>query len=149
MDIFYITPVSSRSLFFLGVLCVLMAIMFLLFAHSAYWSRNCQVHLSDKQLEIVGDLWSRVIKIDRVNFSNIQLLDLYKADDYALKFRTLGLRVPGYSSGWHRLRNGEKALVYITNRHEVIYIPTYDGYSLLLSIENPNDFMSKLNEYSN
>jgi hypothetical protein len=30
--------------------------------------------------------------------------------------RTLGTGLPGYQAGWFRLRNGEKALLYLTNR---------------------------------
>ena len=42
------------------------------------------------------------------------------------------------------LQNGEKALVYLTKRHDVVYVPTSDGYSLLLSVEEPEAFVERL-----
>jgi hypothetical protein len=35
-------------------------------------------------------------------------------------------------AGWIRLKNDEKALVYLTGRTAVLYVPTRQGYSILL-----------------
>ena len=58
--------------------------------------------------------------------------------------RTWGTGLPGYQSGWFRLRNGERALVYLTDRRKAVYVPTALGYSLLLSPDDPGAFLSAL-----
>ena len=41
--------------------------------------------------------------------------------------------MPGLRAGWFRLRNNERALVYLTNPFHVTYLPTKEGYVLLIS----------------
>jgi hypothetical protein len=60
------------------------------------------------------------------------------------KWRTLGTGLPGYQAGWFRLRDGQKALVYLTDRSRAVYVPTTEGYGLLLSPEYPDRFLAAL-----
>jgi hypothetical protein len=50
----------------------------------------------------------------------------------------MGTGLPGYRAGWFRLRNGEKALVSLTDTHHVVYVPTSRGFALLLSPAEPD-----------
>jgi hypothetical protein len=52
--------------------------------------------------------------------------------------------LPGYSAGWFRLRNGEKALAFVTDRQRVLYFPTWKGYSILLSVAEPDAMLAAL-----
>ena len=52
----------------------------------------------------------------------------------------------GLRYGWFKLQNGEKALLVLTNPKHAIYIPTTEGYSLLVSPERSDDFLQKLKE---
>jgi len=62
--------------------------------------------------------------------------------------RTRGTGLPGYSAGWFRLRNGEKALCFLTDRSRLAYVPTRAGFSVLLSVllsvERPDAFLAAL-----
>jgi hypothetical protein len=58
--------------------------------------------------------------------------------------RTMGTGLPGYQAGWFRLRNGEKALLYLTDQARAVYIPTTLGYSVLLSPVDPDAFLAAL-----
>ena len=48
----------------------------------------------------------------------------------------------GYRAGWFRLRNGEKALVYVTDPSRVVYIPTTEGYAVMVSPHEPDAFLA-------
>jgi len=50
-----------------------------------------------------------------------------REDGLQPKSRRMGTALPGYQAGWFRLRNGEKALLYLTDRTRAIYIPTQLG----------------------
>ena len=60
--------------------------------------------------------------------------------------RRMGTGLPGYQAGWFRLRGGEKALLYLTDRSKAVYIPTTNDYSLLLSPADPDGFLETLRE---
>jgi hypothetical protein len=53
--------------------------------------------------------------------------------------------MPGLSTGWFRLRNGEKAVCLVTDRHRVSYLRSdADNMSLLLSLQNPEALKARL-----
>jgi hypothetical protein len=48
--------------------------------------------------------------------------------------------------GWFRLKNGETALLYVTDESTVTYLPTTEHDVLLLSVENADAFLQALRE---
>jgi len=147
MDVFAISPASPKSLWFLAIICVILAVVLMALAYTAYSSRNARIEMENDRIRLVGDFWGREIPLNRLNVSGARILDLYKNSEYSPKRRTFGTGLPGYASGWFRLRNGEKALVYLTKRRDVVFVPTSDGYSLLLSVEEPERFIETLKQY--
>jgi hypothetical protein len=73
-----------------------------------------------------------------------RVVDLRAEPQLAPRTRTMGTAVKGYAAGWFRLRNGDKALLYLTNRAQAVYVPTTQGYSLLLSPQRPDVFVERL-----
>lgn len=144
MDIFPISPASSKPIWILAVVCVVIAVVLIALAFTAYSSRHSRVELDAEGLRIVGDFWGRTIPFAMLNIPDARIVDLDSTPEYAPRRRTFGTGVPGYSSGWFRLQKGEKALVYLTRRRDVVYVPTSDGYALLLSIESPEQFIEAL-----
>ena len=147
MDVFAISPASPKPLWFLAIICVLLAVVFMALAYTAYSSRNSRVEIENNRIKLVGDFWGREIPINQLDVSGARILDLTRITEYSPKRRTFGTGLPGYASGWFRLRSGEKALVYLTRRRDVVYVPTSDGYSLLLSVEEPERFIATLEQY--
>ncbi|NNC67879.1 MAG: hypothetical protein HKN83_07595 [Gammaproteobacteria bacterium] len=147
MDVFAITPASSKPLWFLAVICLFLLIILLTLLLTAYASQTSSVHLNSEHLKIKGDFWGREIPLSKLDISSARILNITKDSEYKPKWRTFGTGMPGYASGWFRLRNGEKALLYVTNRNKVVYLPTRDNYSLMLSVAEPEKFMDKLKSY--
>lgn len=50
----------------------------------------------------------------------------------------------GFASGWFRLRDGSKALPYLTDRTRVVYVPTREDYSILPSSHEPERLLAAL-----
>ena len=148
MEVFAISPASPRPLWFLAIICAVLTVVLLALAYTAYSSRNSRIEIENDRIKLVGDFWGREIPFKLLDVSDARILDLTRNVEYAPKRRTFGTGMPGYASGWFRLRSGEKALIYLTRRHEVVYIPTYDGYSLLLSVEEPQKFIEMLQQYN-
>ncbi len=148
MDVFAISPASPRPLWFLAIICVLLAVILMALLYTAYSSRNSRVEIEADRIKLVGDFWGREIPFSLLNIPGARILDLNENPEYSPKRRTFGTGLPGYASGWFRLYNGEKALVYLTRRRDVIYVPTSDGYSLLLSVEETKRFIETLQQFN-
>lgn len=65
------------------------------------------------------------------------MVDLGSEPSLRPRWRTFGTAVPGYSSGWFRLRDGQKALAFLTRTDRILYAPTHQGYALLISVAEP------------
>ena len=143
-EVFQITPASVKPLWFLGGICLVLAAVLLVLAYTAYSARHSRIEIHDDHLRIVGDLWGRSIPLGALDVDGAQSLDLAMRTEYAPSRRTLGTGLPGYASGWFRLRNGEKALAYITDSKQIAYIPTSEGYALLLSVPDPARLIERL-----
>jgi hypothetical protein len=52
--------------------------------------------------------------------------------------------MPGYSSGWFLLKDHSKGLLFLTDPSRTVYLPTTDGYSLLISPADPEGFLAAL-----
>ena len=146
MDVFAIAPASSKPLWFIAVICVIIGAVFMALAYTAYSSRNSRVEIDHDHIKLVGDFWGREIPFAALNLSEARILDLRCHTEFAPRRRTFGTGLPGYASGWFKLRNGEKALLYLTRRTDVAYLPTSEGYSVLLSVENPHAFIETLED---
>jgi len=148
MEVFAISPASPKPLWFLAIICMILTVVLIALAYTAYSSRNSRVEIGNDRIKLVGDFWGREIPFELLDVPNARVFDLTRNVEYSPKRRTLGTGMPGYASGWFRLRSGEKALVYLTRRHDVVYVPTSDGYSLLLSVEEPERFIETLQQYN-
>ena len=102
--------------------------------------------MSPAGLRIRGELYGRKIPGDKLVLGHAKPLDLNTDTAYRLRWRTNGVGMPGYKSGWFRLENGEKSLVFVTDQSRVAYIPTTEGFSVLLSVERPQEFLNRLRQ---
>lgn len=146
MEVFSISPASTKSLWFFVGIEGFLAIMLVALAYTAYATLHSRVEITANSLRLVGDFWGRTIPFEQLRLSEARIVDLESASELSPRRRTFGTGLPGYAAGWFRLRSGEKALVYLTTRQGVVYIPTTGGYALLLSVEEPERFLTALRQ---
>jgi hypothetical protein len=108
------------------------------------WPRSLQVELGPEQLEIRGSVYGRRVPLSELELDGARVVDLTQASPLQLGFRSNGINLPGYSVGWFNLKNGERALTFVTDRKNVVYLPTRNRYALLLSVANPEAFLAAL-----
>jgi len=145
-QVFPIIPASGGPFWLLGVVGVFLLALLFLFAYLAYSSRNVKFEVSTEGLRIKGDIYGRTIPTRALVADKAKVLDLSREKEYQLSWRTNGAGLPGYKSGWFRLKNGEKGLVFVTDTRQVVYLPTREGYSVLLSVARPSDFIQALKQ---
>ena len=141
---FPIIPASSGPTWLFIGLAVLMLALLALFGYFAYSSRNVKFEVSPEGLRVTGGLYGRQIPLPSLVLDGAKPVDMRRDREYRLKWRTNGAGLPGYSAGWFRLQNGEKALAFVTDNRRVLYLPTREGYSVLLSVADPDALLGAL-----
>ena len=105
--------------------------------------KNTTLTLTEKELIIKSAFYGRKIPLENIMIDGIKAISLDHDTDYDLSFRTNGTALSQFKSGWFRLKNHEKALVFITDKDSVVLIPTKD-YLLLFSMDNIDEFINKI-----
>jgi hypothetical protein len=145
MESFAIVPSTSRGLWiFVGVILLILILVGMMMIATARGARSSRFELSDAGLRLRGDLYGRLIPVTELRGGAARIVDLAGTPELEPRRRTMGTAFPGYRAGWFRLRNGEKALVYLTDTHRAVYVPTRRGYSVLLSPQRPERFLERL-----
>jgi len=137
---FEITPAAGAPFITLAAIGIVLVLIIGLFAFIGYSARNAKFEVDEQGLHIKGALYGRFIPKAEIAAGNIKIIDLNTDTDYKPRLRTNGVGLPGYSEGWFKLKNGEKGLLFVTERSRVVYIPTTQGYSVLLSVNNAEEF---------
>jgi hypothetical protein len=132
---------------FMAILTALCLFVILLFLNIFYVSRNAQFIVTDKGLRIKSTfLYSRIIPYSIMKKDEIRPINLKEDKDWQPVWRSNGIGLPGYQEGWFRMKNGSRALLFLTNREKVILIPTVKDYSILISTIDNEGLQKALKE---
>jgi hypothetical protein len=149
MQEFLIAPAASRAMWFLllvpGVVICLVAG---LLGAALLGSRGARFEVSPAGLRLRGDLYGRLIPMEQLRAGSASRIDFSAMPELTLVRRTMGTGLPGYRAGWFRLKNGERALVYLTDETRAVYVPTTAGYSVVVSPREPDQFLAALRTLS-
>lgn len=141
--IYAMIPASGGRMGWILVPIVLVAVgaVFLL-GRTLYGAHNASFELSDQGLVFHGDIYGGRIALADLRGGAARIVDLSAEPGLKPVRRTMGTALPSYRSGWFRLADGEKALLYLTAQSRALYIPTTKGYSVLLSPEDPDRMLA-------
>ncbi len=126
-------------------LLILLAVAGLM-GYLAFASKHVRFDVSPHGLHIAGDIYGRTIPHDHLVVDRGRAVNLKQEPNLRLAARTNGSGLPGYAAGWFRLKDGEKVLAFVTDQTRVVYLPTTDGYALLLSVADPNAFLDAVRQ---
>ncbi len=89
--------------------------------------------LTETELIVRAGFYGRTLRRSSLRPDSALEVSLVDRRDLAPRWRTNGIGLPGFRAGWFRLRNSDKALVLLTDPFHVTYLPTSEGYVLLIS----------------
>lgn len=144
---FNIAPASSAPLITIAVIGIILVLILGMLFFAGYSSRNMKFVVSDRGLLIKGGIYGRFIPKEEIAVENVKIIDLNISPEYKPRIRTNGIGLPGYSEGWFRLKNNEKALLFVTSRSSIVYLPTKRNYSVMLSTGNPEEFRQSTEQW--
>ncbi|MBI2847788.1 MAG: hypothetical protein HYX83_01285 [Chloroflexi bacterium] len=142
--VFPIAPSSTAPFIFILVAVILLLAIMVLLIFLASSIRNTRFEVSDQGLRITGGTYGRLIPREQILAGDFRVVNLKTQPEYKPRIRTNGTGLPGYSAGWFRLRNSEKALLHVTDTTSVVYLPTNQGYAVLLSVANTEEFLQAI-----
>ncbi len=143
-QVFPIVPAGPKAVYFLAAVCALLLGVASILGLLAWSVRHSSVTVRPDAIRLFGDLWGRSVPKTALDLERARVVDLGAEPALMPSSRTMGTGMPGYAAGWFNLANGEKALVYLTARDRVAYVPTREGYALLLSVDRPEAFLAAL-----
>ena len=105
--------------------------------------KNTTLSLTENELVIKSMFYGRKIPLENIRIDGIKQINLEKDKEYNFSMRTNGISMPKFRSGWMRLKNGEKALAFVTDKTNIVLIPTNE-YQILFSMDNIDEFIAKI-----
>jgi hypothetical protein len=129
------------------ILVLIMVVITTLGVGWAVWGgRHATFEVSPDALTIRGDMFGRRISVTELLVDSIRSVDLRRDEGLMPRRRTFGTGLPGYLAGWFRLRNGARALVFLTDRTRAVWLPTRGDYGVLISVADPGAFVRRAQE---
>ncbi len=142
--VFELTPAPESFSWFFGAVIVLLLSIVALTVWVYMKSTNATVRIEGHALTLDAAIYGRSIALSSIKLPEVRAVTIAEGMPLAPKVRTNGIGLPGYRLGWYRLRNGEKALLAMSGTQQAVYLPTTEGYSLLVSLRRPVVFMETL-----
>jgi hypothetical protein len=144
VQVFIIAAPGPRPLWILLPVAIALVVSAGALISVAFGSRTARFEVSPAGLRLRGDFYGRLIPADNLVVEDVRRVDFARSPELEPKRRTMGTGLPGYQAGWFRLANGEKALLYLTDRAKAIYVPTTSDYGVIMSPDDPEGFMVAL-----
>ncbi len=145
-EFFPMVPVTGKVWVFFGGIGLLMVGVTALILLMAWGATRAGFEVSPEGLHVRGALYGRKLPHASLLLERARHVDFRVDLELRPRRRTNGIGLPGYLAGWIKLRSGEKALAFLSDRSRVVYIPTTEGYSMMLSVYDPEIFLSRLRE---
>jgi hypothetical protein len=145
MEVFSIAPADTRALWLIGLIPIFVLVLVgAILGASITGARSSTFEVSNEGLRIQGDWYGRLIPATHLVRGTAKRVDFSQSPELTPGRRTMGTGLPGYQAGWFRLRNGDRALLYLTDRSKAVYVQTTDGYGVMVSPAEPDKFLAAL-----
>jgi hypothetical protein len=143
-EVFPIVPASARTLWTLAVILLTLMPVLALLGTFAWTSQKTSFEASREGLRVRDPLYGRRLPLEALRLDEARTVDLGREPSLRPRRRTNGVGVPGYRAGWFRLQGGERALLFVTDPGRVLYLPTTQGFAVLLSAREPGALLDAL-----
>ncbi|HEY5704189.1 MAG TPA: PH domain-containing protein [Terrimicrobiaceae bacterium] len=107
-------------------------------------SKHVRFEIADGRLFVRGDIFCWRFPLSSMNLGPSVVLDLTQWPEFRPRRKIIGTSMPGYQSGEFLLRNGRRAIVFLSDLRRVLCILMDDGKFLLLSCADPEELLALL-----
>ncbi|MBN2440012.1 MAG: hypothetical protein JXJ04_01660 [Spirochaetales bacterium] len=142
-DVFRIIPPKMSSYILILIILAFLAAICILFMALLFSIKNIRFVIGEDRFQIKSLFYGREISLRDIDQASVKVVDLNNEPDLKPRLRTNGIGLPGFWSGWFRLKNKAKALLFVTDRTRVVLFTTPD-FSVMLSSEDPEGLSDRL-----
>ena len=143
-ETFPMIPAGNGMAWLAGVVGLLLVGVTALLIWFAVAAKHVDFVVRPGWLAIEGGPYGRKIALADLDLEAAHVLDLAAEPDLRPRWRTNGAAMPGLQMGWFRLRDKSKALLFVTDKHRVLHLPTRLGWNLQLSTAEPERLLATL-----
>lgn len=97
-------------------------------------------------LDVATTFYRQSLSLAELRLDQARVVDLAERTELRPLYKTNGVGLPGFHSGWFRLRNHGKAFVAVAGGPRVLWLPTTRGFDLLLQPGHPQALLQHLRE---
>ena len=137
-------PAGHSTTITMILICVFLMCMFLFLFLMFTTSGKYTLTVTKDTLTIQSLFYNTRIQLSDVNIDSMRMVDF---DGLQINRRTNGMGMPGLSVGWFA-GNGKKYKLYVTDRKNVLCIPTTKGYDILFSTTQGDTIMHEIKKYT-
>ncbi|WP_034644000.1 PH domain-containing protein [Desulfovibrio inopinatus] len=148
--IFQIAPSAARTWWVyvvMGSAAVLIIAAFFFVQYMVKSALRASFEVSQNELVIHGGFYGRSIPLRDLILDEALKITMGKDAPVRIRAKRNGVSMSGLKSGWFSLstpQGRQKGLLFLTDATRAVYIPTRQGYALLLSPEDPAGFLAAL-----
>ncbi|PTA48973.1 hypothetical protein C9I43_18165 [Shewanella morhuae] len=124
----------------LGILLVMMGG----FSWVFYQSSHAELVLTDSGLTL--DVPFYKVQLSRADLlvTEARIVDLQQEVGLTPSFKANGIGMPGFQLGWFNLQGKGRSFLAITDKSQLVLIPTTKGYDLLLTVPRGAELIAQL-----
>jgi hypothetical protein len=143
-EVFPIAPAGPSAYLLLVPIALLLLAGLVFVVLTATAMGRGAVEVSPGGIRIRAPFYGRTVPMASLDCASARVIDLTTAGDLRPKWRTNGIGLPGYAVGWFKLGGGERALLVVTDKKRVLFLPTREGYSILVSASEPEKLLEAI-----
>ena len=106
--------------------------------------RRHRITIDAGGVEVATTFYRRRLGWRELRVDEARVISLDEHTQFKPMLKTNGTALPGFRSGWFRMRNRDKALVAMGRGPRVVWVPTTQGYGLLLQPRQPQALLDLL-----
>lgn len=148
VTVFPILPASARTLWIAGGIAAAVGLIALAIGAIPMLARNARCEVKPEGLDIHAIWYGRTIPYEELRLEEGRAVDLGREPELRPRWRTNGIGLPGYQSGWFKLQDERKALLFVTDPTSVLLLPTTNDWSVLVSVAAPEALLEALRRAS-
>lgn len=101
---------------------------------------SVRMRIDATSIVLGGGFYRVSVPLDRLGAGE----EIERVRNYTLGIRTNGISMPGLSLGWFHVPGRGRTFAAITDPEKVVSIPTQDGYTVLVSPDDPDSVVDRL-----
>ena len=123
-----------------------LAITLAVYAGIVLLMRRHRLRMDAGGLELATTFYTRRLRWEQLRLGAARVVDIDERTELKPMLKSNGVAMPGFHSGWFRSRGFDRLLVASAGGKRLLWVPTHEGYALLLQPRKPAAALERMRE---